>query len=84
MLVTRGGLRGAWRGAACASPQERCEGRLALVLEGGYDRAASARAVEAILRALADEAAPAVGQGTERAAAAIARACETQAAFWDL
>jgi len=83
MLVTEAGF--ADMALRCLRlAQEHCEGRLALVLEGGYDRAASARAVEAILRALADEAAPAVGQGTERAAAAIARARETQAAFWDL
>jgi acetoin utilization deacetylase AcuC-like enzyme len=62
--------------------QGSCEGRLAFILEGGYDREATALAVEAILRAVADERAPAVGEGTERAAAAIARARETQAAYW--
>jgi acetoin utilization deacetylase AcuC-like enzyme len=64
--------------------QEACEGRLAFVLEGGYDREASARAVEAVLRAVADERAPGVSGGTERAAAAVARAREVQSAYWDL
>ncbi len=65
--------------------RELCEDRLAFVLEGGYDRDATARAVEAVLRAVADETAPALtAEGTERAAAAIARARETQAAYWDL
>ena len=65
--------------------RELSEGRLAFVLEGGYDSDATARAVEAIMRAVADETAPAIGEkGTERAAAAIARARETQAAYWDL
>ena len=74
-----------WRCAACALPRELCEDRLAFVLEGGYDRDATARAVEAILRAVSDETAPAIAaEGTERAAAAIARARETQAAYWDL
>jgi len=64
---------------------ELCEDRLAFVLEGGYDRDATARSVEAILRAVNDEAAPAIAaEGTERAAAAIARARETQAAYWEL
>jgi len=62
---------------------ELCEGRLAFVLEGGYDRDASAHAVEAILRAIADEVAPAVTvPRTEKATAAIERARQTQAAYW--
>ncbi len=65
--------------------REFCEERLAFVLEGGYDRGATARSVEAILRAVSDEKAPPIAaEGTERAAAAIARARETQAAYWDL
>jgi acetoin utilization deacetylase AcuC-like enzyme len=65
--------------------RELCEGRLAFVLEGGYDRDATARAVEAVLRTVADETAPAIAaEGTGRAAAAVARARETQAAYWDL
>jgi acetoin utilization deacetylase AcuC-like enzyme len=65
--------------------RDLCDDRLAFILEGGYDRSATARAVAAILRAVADETAPGIdAQGTERAAAAIARARETQAAYWDL
>jgi acetoin utilization deacetylase AcuC-like enzyme len=64
---------------------EFCEDRLAFVLEGGYDRDAAAHAVEAILRAVSDETAPAGdAEGAERAVAAVARARETQAVYWDL
>jgi len=62
--------------------QDLCDGRLAFVLEGGYDRDATATAVEAILRAVADEAAPGVGPGTAKASQAIERARETQSAYW--
>ncbi len=64
--------------------QELCEGRLAFVLEGGYDRRATARSVEAVLRAVADETAPPVGPTTARASQAIERARETQAAYWQV
>ena len=84
MLVTEAGFADmALRCARLAG--EFCDDRLAFVLEGGYDRDATARSVEAILRAVSDGSAPAiVAEGTERAAAAIARARETQAAYWDL
>jgi len=72
--------------AACCFglAQDLCARRLAFVLEGGYDRGATARAVEAVLRTLADERAPAVTTRAERAAAAVARARATQAAYWDV
>ena len=84
MLVTEAGF--ADMALRCVRlAREFSEGRLAFVLEGGYDRDATARAVEAILRAVADETAPALAaKGTERAAAAVAQARETQAACWDL
>ena len=84
MLVTEAGF--ADMALRCARlARELCEERLAFVLEGGYDRDATARSVEAILRAVSDETAPALAtEGTDRAAAAIARARETQAAYWDL
>jgi acetoin utilization deacetylase AcuC-like enzyme len=83
MAVTEAGF--AQMGLRCVRlAQELCEGRLAFVLEGGYDRGATARAVEAVLRAVADESAPDVSGGTERAAAAVARAKEVQTAYWDL
>jgi acetoin utilization deacetylase AcuC-like enzyme len=62
--------------------QELCEGKLAFILEGGYDRDATGTSIEAILRAVLDETAPAVGPGTEKGAAAVERARETQAAYW--
>jgi acetoin utilization deacetylase AcuC-like enzyme len=61
-----------------------CGGKLAFVLEGGYDRAATAGAVEAILRAVADEDAPFVMGGTEKGAAAIERDRAVQSQYWDL
>ncbi len=64
--------------------REECEGRLAFVLEGGYQRDAAARSVEAVLRAVIDERAPEVAGGTEKAGAAVARAREVQASYWDL
>jgi acetoin utilization deacetylase AcuC-like enzyme len=64
--------------------QDLCDGKLAFVLEGGYDRAATASSVEAVLRAVLDERAPEAGAGTERGAAAVERARETQAAYWDV
>jgi acetoin utilization deacetylase AcuC-like enzyme len=64
--------------------RELCADRLAFVLEGGYDRRATARAVEAVLRAIVSEDAPQVGTASYRAAAAIDRVRATQAAFWDL
>ena len=64
--------------------QELCDGKLAFILEGGYDRAATARAVEAVLRAVLDETAPEVGPGTEKGTAAVERARETQAEHWDV
>ncbi|HEY5170030.1 MAG TPA: histone deacetylase [Thermoleophilia bacterium] len=64
--------------------QGLCEGRLAFVLEGGYDRGATARAVEAVLRTVADETAPEGGGGTEKASAAVERARQVQSAYWDV
>jgi acetoin utilization deacetylase AcuC-like enzyme len=67
-----------------ALARELCEGRLAFILEGGYDRQATARAVEAVLRAIVSGTAPAVDARPLRATAAIERARTTQAAYWDL
>jgi acetoin utilization deacetylase AcuC-like enzyme len=66
--------------------KELCDGKLAFVLEGGYDRTATSRSVEAVLRTVLDETAPEVpdGAGTPKAAAAIARAREVQSAYWRL
>jgi acetoin utilization deacetylase AcuC-like enzyme len=64
--------------------QQGCDGRLGLVLEGGYQRSATARSVAAILRALLDEKAPAIGAASGRATAAIEHAIGVQRAHWDL
>ena len=62
--------------------QARCEGRLAFILEGGYDRRATAGGIEAVLRAVLDERAPQPAAVATRAAPAIKRARDTQAKFW--
>ena len=79
MMVTEHGF-GAMALRCLELARRHCEGRLALVLEGGYDRVASAHAVEAILRSLVTEEAPAVGEGSACGSAAVERAVETQSA----
>jgi len=64
--------------------QRRAEGRLALVLEGGYDRPATNRSVAAVLAALISEQAPAVGPAGEAGRAAIDHAREVQGRYWQL
>ncbi len=64
--------------------QRHCDGRLALVLEGGYDRPATNRSVAAVLAAIDAEEAPAVGSPREAGQAAIDRAREVQGRYWKL
>jgi acetoin utilization deacetylase AcuC-like enzyme len=64
--------------------QRLCDGRLGLVLEGGYERTATAHSVAAIIRALLDEEAPQVGGESGRATAAIEQALSVQRAYWQL
>jgi acetoin utilization deacetylase AcuC-like enzyme len=82
MRVTENGF--AALALRCVRLAAQCDGKLAFVLEGGYDRAATAGAVEAILRAVADEEAPFVMGGTEKGAAAIERARQVQSQYWDV
>ena len=83
MLVTEAGF--AQMALRCLRlAQASAEGRLAFVLEGGYDRPATARAVEAVLSAVADEQAPPATGLDARAAAAVERAAQAQAWYWDL
>ena len=64
--------------------QRHCDGKMALVLEGGYERKATARSVEAVLRAIGDEQAPAVDGGKLHAAEVIDRLRGVQSRYWDL
>jgi acetoin utilization deacetylase AcuC-like enzyme len=64
--------------------QRHADGKLALVLEGGYDRPATSRSAAAVLRALITEEAPSVGPAREAGRAAVDRAREVQRRFWDL
>jgi acetoin utilization deacetylase AcuC-like enzyme len=83
MLVTEAGV-GAMALRLLRVAQRCCDGRLAFILEGGYDRLATASGVEAVLRAVLDEQAEEPPPGAPRAGPAIARARQTQAAFWTL
>jgi acetoin utilization deacetylase AcuC-like enzyme len=67
-----------------ALAEAHAAGRLALVLEGGYDRRASALAIEAELRALCDGRAPEARDVSERAAAAVEQAVAVQRRYWTL
>ena len=71
----------AWR---CARMSRNCNGRLAFILEGGYDRDATAQAIETVLRAVVDGTAPAVDECSPRGGSAISKARVTQAAYWYL
>jgi acetoin utilization deacetylase AcuC-like enzyme len=83
MLVSEAGF--AQMALRCARlAQASAGGRLAFVLEGGYDRPATGRAVEAVLRAVADEEAPPASGLDVRAAAAVERAVQAQSAYWEL
>ncbi len=64
--------------------RHHCDTRLALVLEGGYDKVSTPRSIEAILRALLDERAPEPDGASGVADPAIARAVEVQAQYWEL
>jgi acetoin utilization deacetylase AcuC-like enzyme len=62
----------------------RAGDRLGLVLEGGYNNVASASAVEATLRGLADGRAAAVGEPSAHGKVVVAKAVETQRRYWEL
>jgi len=64
--------------------QRHCDGRMALVLEGGYDRPATNRSVAAVLAAIRGEEAPETGPPREAGQAAIDRAREVQSRYWRL
>jgi acetoin utilization deacetylase AcuC-like enzyme len=59
-------------------------GRLGFVLEGGANQAARARAVEAVLRAVADGRAPEVAAPSHYGEIAVAKAVDTQRRYWEL
>jgi len=82
MRVTEAGFaQMAARVAALAAP---ADDRLAFVLEGGYNKVASAHAVEAVLRALADGGAAPVGPPSPHGRIVVGKAVETQRRYWSL
>ena len=82
MTVTAAGFaQMAVRAAAMAA---RADDRLGLVLEGGYNNLASAHAVEATLRGVADEKAEPVGEPSAHGKVVVAKAIETQRRYWEL
>jgi acetoin utilization deacetylase AcuC-like enzyme len=70
-----------WR---CARMSKDCDGRLAFILEGGYNREATANAIEAVLRAVEDGTAPPVEECSPRGGSSVSKARVTQAAYWYL
>jgi acetoin utilization deacetylase AcuC-like enzyme len=64
--------------------QKSADGRLALVLEGGYDLCALAESVRACLEVARGVTAPEAGCATAEGEAALRRAQEVQRAFWSL
>ena len=82
MRVTEAGFaQMAARVAALAAP---ADDRLAFVLEGGYNKVASAHAVEAVLRALTEGSAAPVGQPSPHGKIVVGTAVETQRRYWGL
>ncbi len=82
MSVTEAGF--AQMAARAAAMAADADDRLGFVLEGGYNKIASARAVEATLRAVADGEAPPVGGPSPHGKIVVAKAVETQRRYWDL
>jgi acetoin utilization deacetylase AcuC-like enzyme len=80
MAVTEAGF--AQMGARAAAMAACADGRLGLVLEGGYNKIASARAAEATLRGLADRQAPPVGPPSAHGEVVVAKAIDTQRRYW--
>ncbi len=89
-----GGMNVTAEGFACLArllqelSDECCPGRLAIVLEGGYDLPSIAHGVSAVLETLIVDAPPPDATGTGDGAASpetervVASVLETQGAFW--
>ena len=83
MSVTEAGFAHmAWRAAEMAA--RHASGRLGLVLEGGYDRHATSRAVAAVFEAILDDRAPGVAPASDHGRVAVGRALEVQRRHWDV
>jgi len=85
MMVTDVGFRHmAWYCRKMAGAQT-CGGRLAFILEGGYNRAANAEAIETVLRTIASDVAPApADECSPRGGSSVSKARVTQSAYWYL
>ncbi len=82
MAVTDAGFT--QMGARAAAMGAAAGGRLGLVLEGGYNKVASAYAAAATLRGLADSEAAPVGPPSAPGQVVVAKAIETQRRYWEL
>ena len=82
MAVTEAGF--AQMGARAAALATVADDRLGLVLEGGYNKVASARAVEATLRGIASGQAAPVGPPSDHGRIVVAKAIDTQRRYWRL
>lgn len=81
MVTERGFAHMAWY---CRRMSRACDGRLAFILEGGYNRAATSAAVETVLRVLAGAEVPPADECTPRGGSSVSKARVTQAAYWYL
>ena len=61
-----------------------CEGRIAFILEGGYNRQANAEAIETVLRTMATGEAPRADECSPRGGSSVSKARVTQSAYWYL
>jgi acetoin utilization deacetylase AcuC-like enzyme len=64
--------------------RQHCDERLALALEGGYDRSALSHSVVAVLRALDEEITPAVSHGPRRGRELVEKVRARQRSYWQL
>ncbi|MEZ5126497.1 MAG: histone deacetylase [Thermoleophilia bacterium] len=82
MMVTELGFSYmAWH---CHRMARLCEGRIAFILEGGYNRQANAEAIETVLRTMATGEAPRADECSPRGGSSVSKARVTQSAYWYL
>lgn len=82
MMVTERGF--AYMAWYCRRMMRSCDGRIAFILEGGYNRHATAEGIESVLRVMDGEEVPRADECTPRGGSSVSKARVTQAAYWYL
>ena len=82
MMVTEQGF--AYMAWYCRRMMRSCDGRVAFILEGGYNRHATAEGIESVLRVMDGEEVPRADECTPRGGSSVSKARVTQAAYWYL